>query len=154
MLNTKELIYEFLDSIKDDIISEQKAQGRVASGNSLDGYIVVASFSGGTLWGAPYVGTLETGRGPGKIPKGLRYTIRDWIEDKGLFSGESESRKKSIAFLIARKIANEGTLLHRQGGQSGVITNAITDERLSEFTDKLLDSFMNDTVNVIQMAFK
>jgi hypothetical protein len=154
MLNNKELIYEFLDSIKDDIIREQEAQGRVASGNSINGYIVVASSTVGTLYGASYVGTLETGRKPGKIPKNLRFTIWDWINDKGLFARETEKKKKSIAYLIARKIANEGTLLHRQGGNSGVISDAITEERLKEFSDKLLDSFVNETVNTITLAFK
>lgn len=154
MLNNKELIYEFLDSIKDDIIREQEAQGRTASGKSVDEYRVEANNSGGQLSGVSYVGTLETGRKAGKIPKGLRFTIREWIDNKGLFSGESNSRKNSIAYLISRKIANEGTLLYRQGGNSGVISDSVTEERIKEFEGKLLDEFANETVNSITLAFK
>lgn len=52
---------------------------------------------------------LETGRGPGKVPKGFYKIIRQWVEDKGI----QVKKPDSFAYLVARKIAKEGTELYR-----------------------------------------
>jgi len=153
MLNNKQAIEEFLNVVKDTIIQEQTKQGRVASGKSIDGYDIETADGSGTLYGVNYVGTLETGRKAGKIPQGLRFIIRQWMDDKSLFSSEKESKKNSIAYLIARKIANEGTALYRSGGNSGVISNAINEQALTNFSSKILSSFQNETLNELVIKF-
>ncbi len=153
MLNNKKILSEFFEEIKDEVIREQIAQGRVASGKSIKEYEVQITEAMGTLFGASYVGTLETGRKPGKVPFGFAEIIEDWINDKGLFQEKSIRERGSIAYFIARKIAKEGTALHREGGNSGILTGIVTQERISAFTDRLTDSFQNDTVNQILFAF-
>jgi hypothetical protein len=153
MLNNKKELSEFLESIKADIIKEQKAQGRVASGKSIEGYDVETSNVTGTLYGVSYSGTLETGRKGGKVPYGFAEIIEDWINEKRIFQDKSIAARGSIAYHIAKKIQEEGTKLHREGGQSGVFTNVITDKRLSDFSKEILTSFQNDTINEILYQF-
>lgn len=153
MLNNQKILFDFLDAIRKEVIIEQERQNRVASGKSVDGYQVESTNVLGTFSGVSYSGTLETGRKPGKVPQGFSLIILEWMNQKSLHSAESEAKRKSIAYLIARKISREGTTLHRQGGKSGVFTNVITEERLRQFSDKLLTSFQNETINEILFQF-
>ena len=91
-----------------------------------------------------YFTVLETGRKPGKRPP--INVIEQWIRDKPLnLDGISA---KSLAFLIARKIGEEGSLLHRQGGKSGVISKSINDQVIKEkLTDVLTDKFRDYVIN-------
>lgn len=71
-----------------------------------------------------YILTLETGRGPGVFPP--LNSILDWVKQRGIQpQGISQ---KSLAFLIARRISREGSLLYRQGGNSGIISEVQTQE--------------------------
>lgn len=153
LINNKQILTDFFNALKAEVIQEQERQGRVASGKSISEYEVEANNDQATLYGVNYVGTLETGRKAGKVPFGFTQIILKWMADKSLFSAESETKKKSIAYLIARKIEKEGTALHRQGGNSGIISNIITRERLKVFTDKLLVSFQNESVSQIILQF-
>lgn len=89
---------------------------------------------------------LETGRKPGKQPP--TDPIRKWIESKGIATDISS---KSLAYLIARKIGREGSLLHRKGGKSGVISDFINDKYIKE---NLSDKFFLETVNVISNTLR
>jgi len=91
-----------------------------------------------------YFTVLETGRKPGKRPP--ISVIEQWIRDKPLaLDGISA---KSLAFLIARKIGEEGSLLYRQGGKSGVISKSINDQVIKEkLTDVLTDKFRDFVIN-------
>ena len=88
-----------------------------------------------------YFTVLETGRKPGKQPPSD--PIRKWIEAKGVARDISS---KSLAFLIARKIGREGSLLYRKGGKSGIISEYINSKYIQ---DNLTDKFFLETVNVI-----
>lgn len=90
-----------------------------------------------------YFTVLETGRKPGKRPP--ISVIEQWIKDKPIASDISP---RSLAFLIARKIGEEGSLLYRQGGKSGVISESINDKVIKEkLVDVLSDSFRDYVVN-------
>lgn len=71
-----------------------------------------------------YIMTLETGRGPGGFPPVKN--ILDWIQQRGI--NPEGITQKSLAFLIARRISREGSLLYRQGGNSGIISEVQTQE--------------------------
>jgi len=87
---------------------------------------------------------LETGRKPGKRPP--ISVIEQWIKDKPITPDGIST--KSLAFLIARKIGEEGSLLYRQGGKSGVISNSINDQVIKEkLTDVLTDNFRDYVIN-------
>lgn len=81
--------------------------------------IRVREIEGGTLQlvggskGTAPVPTLEVGRAGGDVPKGFSEILLQWSRDKGL-NFETESKRKSFAYLLARKIAREGTQRHKQ----------------------------------------
>jgi hypothetical protein len=86
------------------------------------------------VYAEDYIDYLVYGRKPGKRPP--RDVIRKWIDDKGLEPvGIS---KDSLAFLIARKIGEEGTTIYQQGG-STLLSDIITDNLIRETRDKLED---------------
>lgn len=81
---------------------------------------------------------MERGRKGGKVPMGFRKIIRQWIIDKGLpvkliYTKRWHPNEKSpydrgldsMAFLIARKIMQSGTRLHRQQGYDDIFTSEI-----------------------------
>jgi len=82
-----------------------------------------------------YFTVLETGRKPGKRPP--IDAIEQWVRLKPITSDISP---RSLAFLIARKIGEEGSLLYRQGGKSGVISEEINDKVIQE---KLIANLSN-----------
>lgn len=91
-----------------------------------------------------YFTVLETGRRPGKRPP--IDVIEQWVKDKPIVPQGISTR--SLAFLIARKIGEEGSLLYRQGGKSGVISEEINDKVIQEkLIGNLSDSFRNYVIN-------
>lgn len=107
-----------------------------------------------------YFTVLETGRKPTSsgaargIPT-LRVRIREWIDNAGITPRGNISRD-SLAFLITRKIHEEGSLLYRQGGKSGVISDYINNVKIQEdlinlltdsFKDYIINEFITKSVN-------
>lgn len=91
-----------------------------------------------------YFTVLETGRKAGKRPP--MSVIEKWLEDKPV--AVQEISKKSLAYLIARKIGLEGSLLYRQGGNSGVISDYINSKYVKEnLTDKLFKATIESITN-------
>ena len=88
-----------------------------------------------------YFTVLETGRKPGKRPP--ISVVEQWIKDKPI---ASDINPKSLAFLIARKIGEKGSLLYRQGGKSGVISDFINNQRIKEDLIDLLDEKFREAV--------
>ena len=98
-----------------------------------------------------YFTVLETGRKPGKMPS--ISAIEEWVKNKPI---ASDINPRSLAFLIARKIGEEGSLLYRQGGNSGVISDFINETKIQEdlinlltdeFRDYVINEFINKAVN-------
>lgn len=83
---------------------------------------------------------LEVGRPPTQNSAGgvLRPKILEWVEQRGI--GEPKDRK-SIAYLITRKIHREGTIIWRKfgskGENTGVVTDFINREAIDELVEKL-----------------
>lgn len=71
---------------------------------------IVATERGFQLCGWKYAGSYDEGRQPGKMPP--RDVILAWAKAKGI-QFESESKAKSWAFCVARKIGREGTLRYK-----------------------------------------
>jgi hypothetical protein len=151
MLEMKDILLQFLNEVSKEIKAEQTRQGRVASGKTAQSLEPEATDRIGILYGSISANVLETGRKPGRGPHSS--IIRQWIEDKGLFSGESESKKNSIAYLITRKIKEEGTQLYRQGGKSGVLSNIITERRINSFESLVLRRFGREVTEEVVTTF-
>lgn len=99
------------------------------------------------LYGAKHIFALEYGRKPttGGGDGSLRERIRVWLDEKGISpqpgaNGKAIS-KDSLAYLIARKIHNEGTELFRQGGNSGILADVINEQTIAGISEALFYEF-------------
>lgn len=125
-----ELVSSELEALKQRIIENHRSAGQVASGRTIASLKVEITEDGGVLWGRSPFGTLETGRKGGKVPAGFWKIIRQWMDDKGI----QVEKPDSFAYLVARKIAKEGTQLFRNGGRSDIYSPEVKDtvERVSD----------------------
>ncbi len=139
-MTTIEKIQGWCDQSLEKLIRQYDADGRRASGGwekSLESGIEETDKGFKvTLLGAHYTYWMERGRGSSaKFPPIA--AIRQWIDDKGIVA-QGISRN-SLAFLIARKIKNEG--YKGRPTVASVITDEWIDELLNNvgffFTDKL-----------------
>lgn len=143
MLISTELLLNTLgntvvERLKNDIKNKPVTKyGAVnASGKLADSIRYEVTNNGETLrvYAEDYIDYLVYGRKNGKRPP--KDVIRKWIDDKGLEPvGIS---KDSLAFLIARKIGEQGTTIFQQGG-STLLSDIITDNLIRETRDKLED---------------
>lgn len=128
-----------------------------ASGQGHDSVRYELTDYGGLIYAAGYAFAWEDGRPAGKFPP--IGAIRKWIDVKPVTvappgtrkNGQArrkvtgvggdgkrtyrdrtlEDEKDTVAFLIARAIAKKGTLVAQQGGNSGVLRDAINEQRLN-----------------------
>jgi len=124
--------------VLEDMESAQVALGFVASGRSLDEYeVVVSKPNEVNLLTASYMRFNITGRGPGKAPplmpsdrgrSGLMSILVPWLDQKNI--GDYEDRK-SIAYLMGRKISEEGNEVYR-GSRSGIPMFTIINDSFDE----------------------
>lgn len=116
------------DKLSDDLTKRHIELGMRSSGNWAQEKIVEASEGGSVLTArieAPkYTEQLQFGRKPGKFPP--LAAIEQWINDKGI---TPDIPIRSLAFLIARKIANEGTQYFKDGG-TDLIDSVVTPQRI------------------------
>lgn len=129
-----------VNAIKTKLIERQGANGSFrsvvnASGRLADSIDYVVTGSKLTIRGDDYIYYLENGRKPGKRPP--KDVIRKWIEDKGIVPRDNIS-KDSLAFLIARKMGQEGSTIYKAGG-SDLVSGIFNDQ----FVDSLQSEFMN-----------
>ena len=135
MTSTEKILFDEFTSIKEDIISLYDNRGRRASGDFANEMEVEVDGLTVRLLGAAHSEYVVEGRGPGKFPPIDR--IEKWIEDKGIAATiEGEITVSSLAFLIARKIAREGTEVWKEGGDD-LISSVITPQRIQSIIDKV-----------------
>jgi len=151
-----ELFEKEVEQLKLDFIKKYNELGMKASGEwerQLEYFIkyveknVIVEY-----FGLNYTEYLTKGRTPGKFPP--INVIRKWIDDKGITPKDKIS-KDSLAFLIARKIANEGTSYFKQGG-TDLIDGVITQERVQAIAEaygkSILTEFTLDINQQLQRA--
>jgi hypothetical protein len=100
-----------------------------------------------TVYAEQYIGALEFGRKPGKRPP--RQVIRDWIDEKGIIPNGIS--KDSLAFLIQRKIGEEGTTIWQQGGSdlvSGIFNDALRKEIENDFYSLIASEVTSDVLKI------
>lgn len=100
-----------------------------------------------TITGADYIYYLQFGRKPGKRPP--TSVIRQWIDEKGI--NPTDISKDSLAFLIARKIGEEGTEIHKQGGSdlvSSIFNEALQREIETSFENLIATEIQSEILNI------
>ncbi|WP_291584062.1 hypothetical protein [Bacteroides sp.] len=140
---SKRIIQEELDSLRLRIIDNHIRAGQKASGNTIESLYVSVDDNHGILFGRKAFGVLETGRGPGKVPKGFYQIIQQWIKDKGI----QVENTKSFAYLVARKIAREGTELHRTGGRDDIYSPEI-EKAIQNIMNRVFGIFADDVAHI------
>lgn len=139
----KGILGEELESLRQRIIENHIRAGQKASGKTISSLRVDVNDNKGTLFGRQVFGVLETGRKPGKVPKGFYQIIQQWVKDKGI----QVENPKSFAYLVARKIAREGTELHRQGGRADIYSPEI-EKTTQEIMNRAFAVFKDDVTHI------
>jgi hypothetical protein len=126
----KQILNDELKDLQKRIIQNHIKAGQKASGKTIKSITVEIGENYGQLTGRKFFGTLETGRKAGRVPAKFQDVILKWMQDKGI----NVPKPKSFAYLVARKIRLEGTLLYRTGGRSDIYSKeiSITIERLTK----------------------
>jgi len=133
-MSSQVLSKEF-ESLKDDLIKAYDAKGMRASGKFAESLEVKVNGLTAQLWGESYAQQLETGRRAGKFPN--ISAIEQWIKDKGIANRiQGEISITSLAFLIARKIAQRGWKREEYGGVE-LISEVVTDVRIQKIIDEV-----------------
>lgn len=144
---TLKIVSDGLQGLRQRIIANHEAAGQVASGRTRDSLKVEMTGEGGILWGRQAFGVLETGRKPGKVPKGFYGIILQWVKDKGI----QVEKPKSFAYLVARKIANEGTRLYRSGQKEDIYSTEV-EKTVRDISERIAGIF-NTEVEHINLNF-
>lgn len=134
--------YELTD-LRQRIIDNHIRARQKASGKTIASLRVEITENSGILWGRRPFGTLETGRRPGRVPKGFYKIILDWIEAKGI----RVEKPKAFAYFIARKIAREGTQLYRDGGRDDIYSKEIK-ITVKTILEKVFGIFERDVTHI------
>ena len=137
-MTTNEILSIEFEAIKKDLISKHNELKMKASGKWESSLKVDISgnqdLTIARIYGEHYTEQLVYGREPGKFPP--IKAIEKWIYDKGISTIGKQIKISSLAFLIARKIAKEGTKYFKQGG-TDLISSVFTPERIQSIIDKV-----------------
>lgn len=148
---SSKILKKHMDEIKQDLIAKHNELGMKASGNwqnTLESRVVGLS---GSIVGEHYSEQLVNGREPGRFPP--IGAIRQWIIDKGISAIGQKISINSLAFLIARKIAKEGTEYFKQGG-TDLVSSVITPERIQRIIDEVSFFHVNQFTSEIRGFFE
>lgn len=148
-MNNSQILNDEMEAIKDDLIYKHIELGMKASGNWVDSLNVQTKGLSGVLYGEPYTEQLVNGREPGNFPP--ISAIKQWIIDKNITPFDKISIS-SLAFLIARKIAREGTKYFKDGG-TDLVSSVITPERIQTILDKVSEFHINSFLSEINGVF-
>ena len=147
-MTSVELLNNEFNAIRLDLIRKHDELNMRASGKWASSLEVEVSGNGSIttarLLGEKYTKQLINGREPGKFPP-LK-AIEQWIKDKGIQGMARNISVSSLAFLIARKIAKEGTRYYQKGG-TDLVESVITPERIQQIIDKVSEINLNYIVN-------
>ncbi|GIM60539.1 hypothetical protein ACF3OB_01155 [Capnocytophaga canis] len=130
----EQIIREELEKIKEDLIAKHVSLGMKASGKWIESLEVKTQATRGSIIGQAYTYQLQAGRKSGTMPP--IQAIEEWIKQKGIKPVEDKMKISSLAFIIARKIKQEGTKYYQQGG-TDLIDSVVTPDRIQKIIDRV-----------------
>lgn len=146
--------HQILQTFADKLVTQLQAATPKVTGKTAQAITATVSEEG-TLQveGPEYIQALITGRGPSKGKGGSLYSgILQWVKAKGLIPKEQKMTQESLAYVITRKIHQEGSLLYRKGGNKdsqlakllhtpniNPLIDQLTEYYTQEFTDLLIN---------------
>jgi hypothetical protein len=122
---TREIIESRLRELMQEVKDNHINAGQRASGKTIESLKIESDENSVGLLGRKYFGVLETGRKPGKVPKGFYKTILEWAKSKQNLVLDDDTSIQSFAWRVAYKIATEGTKLFREGGRNDIYSIAV-----------------------------
>ena len=117
-MDIADIVIEVLEEAKQRIQDNMAAKDINASGRTSRSFRVerynggVRLVMGGTGEPTAPLETLEVGRPAGPIPSNMTDILVQWSRDKGI-PFDRESKRRSFAYLLGRRIEREGTLRHK-----------------------------------------
>lgn len=139
------IVKTFLQEVIEETISNIEKSGQTASGQTAESIQEVkVSNNEWILIGRKFIESLESGRGAsGSGSNGgetLQERIYDWLPyaNKYGITYDDDGQRVSLSWAIAKKIHNEGTLLHREGRSTGVLNDVFNSIFFSKFVNTLL----------------
>lgn len=145
MINNNQVLQDELELLKKEIIDRYNASGKRTSGEFEQGLEITSNDSSGSLFGYVYL----AGRKAGKQPP--IQAIQDWLEQKGIKAIEEKMKISSLAFLIARKIAREGT---SPENHLFIYDEVITPERIDKIFEKISQLNVNEFIKETQIMIQ
>lgn len=146
--STNNVLQDEMEKLRDDILKVYNASGKRTTGEFEKGLETLYQTNTAILYGYDYLG----GRRAGKMPP--IKAIEKWVRAKGLKPLEDYLSISSLAFLIARKIAREGT---NKENNLPIYTKVITPDRIQDILDKVekinVSQFIKDISAYITKAF-
>jgi hypothetical protein len=124
----QQIIKEEIQAVLDDIIDVYNKSGKRTSGEFEKGLEAIYTDDGAIIKGHYYL----AGRVSGKRPP--MQEIKKWIETKGIKPYSEKMSITSLAFLIAKKIGENGT---KKSNHLKVYQQVITPQRIDEIIKKV-----------------
>lgn len=146
-MTREEIISEEMELLRRDIVRRYDALGMRASGQFEEESGIETRGKKNFIIAPSYAVQLIRGRRPGKMPPVK--AIERWLFDRGIRPLENEIKISSLAYLIARKIAREGTKYFQQGG-TDLLDAVITPERMQRIINRLKDFSIVDLTTRIK----
>ncbi len=155
-MTAEEIIYAEFEFLAIELKEAYNQKGMKASGDWEDAIevkvITKTNNISAAILGLEYSQQLETGRKPGKQPPST--AIEQWIKDKGIASNiEGKISISSLAYLIARKIGEQGWKREEYGGVE-LISEVVTPERIQKIINKVSDFYLEDFTTEIVSYLK
>lgn len=146
------LTEQLINDIQTKLIARKGASGSFSSEVNASGKLaksITHKVSNGvlTIEGNDYIYYLENGRKPGKRPP--IKVIRQWIDDKGITP--KDISKDSLAYLIARRIGEEGSTIYQAGGSdllSSIFNESLKESIAEEFFQMVASEITSEVLNI------
>lgn len=135
------------NTYKRELEKSMRANGQIVTGETLAQVKCTTTLTGLTVTAPRYIGVLQDGRGPGKMPPIA--PIKRWLAKKGLPVG--------MAWGIARKTAARGSALFRGDARLKKPTDTFTQPikpTLKIFSDELFKFIELELSGAVLKGFK
>lgn len=143
-----QLLQTEMNLLRDEILEVYNNSGKKTTGEFERGLEIEYSTSKAILKGFEYL----AGRRPGKQPP--IQAIEKWLDDKGIRPIEARMSVSTLAYLIARKIAKEGT---KKENNLAIYSQVITPQRIDQILQKTqtlnANAFVQEVTALITTSF-
>jgi len=142
---------QILQTTIEKIASEFKKRIPKGTGETLRSIETKVTENTAQLLGRDFIGSLETGRGPRTTNSdtGFAERLLEWMRAVGI-PGANEQKAKQLAYWINKV----GTLAHKKGRKTGVISDFNIDQHIRRMKDQLEIRYSDIIVNRIKLDNK